>query len=149
MLVTFFQVLEVDLRFRFIKGIDDVHLPSFFYLLAYGARYILSDGCQTDEMVIGFRPGGSSSRQKHPDRHTTSSPMYGIGVAVITSTWGGCIFFVQRRARCATPKRCCSSITTSPKEEKFTVSSMTACVPYQIFTSPVSSPVRSLPSSFL
>ena len=39
----------------------------------------------------------------------------GIGVAVITRIWGGCSFLVQSRARCSTPKRCCSSITTKPE----------------------------------
>ena len=33
---------------------------------------------------------------------------------LITSTWGGMVFFCQSLARWATPKRCCSSMITRP-----------------------------------
>ena len=41
----------------------------------------------------------------------------GIGVAVITSTSGTAPppALSRRAARCSTPKRCCSSITTTPE----------------------------------
>ena len=94
-------------------------------------------------VTIGLRPGGSSSMtETSRSPYNVMASVRGIGVAVMTSTWGGCAFLVHKRARCATPKRCCSSITTRPSEEKFTVSSITACVPISIRTSPVNRPVR-------
>ena len=60
----------------------------------------------------------------------------GMGVAVITNMCGGCIFFDHNLARCATPKRCCSSITTNPKFLNSTVSSISACVPMRIWSVP-------------
>ena len=39
----------------------------------------------------------------------------GIGVAVMTSTCGGAAALPRRASRCSTPKRCCSSTTTSPR----------------------------------
>ena len=64
----------------------------------------------------------------------------GIGVAVITRMCGGCSFFVQSRARCSTPKRCCSSITTNPRLANCTRSSIRACVPIRMCTSPEAIP---------
>ena len=63
----------------------------------------------------------------------------GMGVAVITSTWGGVALFCHSLARCATPKRCCSSMTTSPRRANCTLSSITACVPTRMWTSPAAS----------
>ena len=66
----------------------------------------------------------------------------GIGVAVITRIWGGWSFLVQSRARCSTPKRCCSSMTTKPRFENCTRSSIRACVPMRMSTSPEAMPSR-------
>ena len=60
----------------------------------------------------------------------------GMGVAVITNTWGGFSLFPQSLARCATPKRCCSSMTAMPKRRNCTLSSSTAWVPTRMLTSP-------------
>ena len=68
----------------------------------------------------------------------------GIGVAVITRIWGGCAFLVQSRARCSTPKRCCSSITTNPRSANRTRSSISACVPISMFTLPEAIPSERL-----
>ena len=73
----------------------------------------------------------------------------GMGVAVITSTCGGRTFFSHSAARCFTPKRCCSSMTTKPRLRKRTVGSMRACVPTRICTVPSAMPcmisLRALP----
>ena len=86
---------------------------------------------------MGFLPGGSSSMTL-----TSRSPyivmarVRGIGVAVMTSTCGGFRLLLHSLALCATPKRCCSSMTASPKCANCTVSSMMAWVPTNICTSP-------------
>ena len=46
------------------------------------------------------------------------------------------VFFLYILALCATPKRCCSSITEIPKLLNTTVSSISACVPIRISISP-------------
>ena len=51
-----------------------------------------------------------------------------MGVAVMTST-SGRTPLAMSVARCITPKRCCSSTTTSPSRENSTPSSSSACVP--------------------
>ena len=61
-----------------------------------------------------------------------------MGVAVITSTWGGLALLVHSLARWATPKRCCSSTITMPRRANCTVSSMTAWVPTNICSEPSS-----------
>ena len=75
----------------------------------------------------------------------------GIGVAVITSTsgTGPPPAFAFSAARCSTPKRCCSSITTTPRLWNATASWISAWVPTSRSTSPaaraVSTRCRSLP----
>ena len=49
--------------------------------------------------------------------YVVSASVRGIGVAVITST-SGCSPFARSVARCSTPNRCCSSMTTSPSSLK-------------------------------
>ncbi len=68
----------------------------------------------------------------------------GIGVAVMTRTSGtGPPPALSRSAaRCSTPKRCCSSMTTAPSEANSTPSWMRACVPMATSTSPAASPAR-------
>ena len=61
----------------------------------------------------------------------------GMGVAVMTSVWGLRSAFADRAARCSTPKRCCSSTTTSPRSRKVTGSLRRACVPMTMPASPV------------
>ena len=69
-------------------------------------------------VTIGVRPGGSSSNtltSKSP--YTVIAAVRGIGVAVITNTSGveASAPFLPSAARCSTPNRCCSSITTTPR----------------------------------
>ncbi len=73
-------------------------------------------------VVIGVRPGGSSSMvvmSRSPN--TTMAAVRGMGVAVITSRSGSApdpsspLPLARRAARCSTPKRCCSSMTTAPE----------------------------------
>lgn len=61
----------------------------------------------------------------------------GMGVAVMTSRCGGCLPLPRSASRCSTPKRCCSSTTTSPRSWKRTLSSISACVPITMPASPV------------
>ena len=62
----------------------------------------------------------------------------GIGVAVITSTWGlrPSRAFNRRLSRCSTPNRCCSSTTTNPRLKNSTVSWIIAWVPMMMSASP-------------
>ena len=55
----------------------------------------------------------------------------------MTSRCGGCLPLERRASRCSTPKRCCSSTTTSPRSWNCTLSSISACVPITIPASPV------------
>ena len=66
----------------------------------------------------------------------------GIGVAVITSMCGGFSLFAHSLALCATPNLCCSSTIARPRCANCTVSSITACVPISIFTSPFANPSK-------
>ena len=71
---------------------------------------------------------------------TVIATVRGIGVAVITSTCGGAPALAFSAARCSTPKRCCSSTTTSPRSANCTCSSSRAWVP---ITMPASPPAAS------
>ena len=77
--------------------------------------------------------------------YTVIASVLGIGVAVMTRT-SGTIPFFRSAARWTTPKRCCSSITTSPRFRKTTPSWIRAWVPMTISISPLSS--RAWRSSF-
>ena len=69
----------------------------------------------------------------------------GIGVAVITSTSGTRSSGRPRlrsTSRCSTPKRCCSSTTTTPSEASSTPSWMSAWVPTTRSTDPSARPAR-------
>ena len=87
-------------------------------------------------VVGGMRPAGFSSR-----RDTSRSPkaasvrVRGIGVALMARTSGARPFMVSLR-RSDTPKRCCSSITTSPRSWNATLSWNRACVPQTTLASP-------------
>jgi len=72
----------------------------------------------------------------------------GIGVAdrVSTST-AARIFF--SRSLCATPKRCSSSITTSPRSANFTSLCSSRCVPMTMSNAPFASPFSTSACSFL
>ncbi len=62
------------------------------------------------------RPAGSSvSVEVSRSPKTVIATVRGIGVAVITSTCGGCPALPVSAARCSTPNRCCSSTTTRPE----------------------------------
>ena len=97
------------------------------------------------KVMTGLRPGGSSSiilTSRSP--YNVMANVRGMGVAVITSTWGGCWFFAHNLALCATPKRCCSSTTARPRLLNCTVSSMTAWVPTKMFMLPLARPSSTL-----
>ena len=92
--------------------------------------------------MIGVLPGGNSSStltSKSP--YTVIAAVRGMGVAVITNTSGISdeLPFSRRAARCSTPKRCCSSITTTPRLANCTDSSIKACVPITMSMSPCAS----------
>ncbi len=58
----------------------------------------------------------------------------------MTRTWGGLPAALSvSAARCSTPKRCCSSTTTSPRSANWTLSSRRAWVPMTIPDSPLAS----------
>ncbi len=77
---------------------------------------------------------------------TTMAAVRGMGVAVITSRSGSCPDpssprpLARRAARCSTPKRCCSSITATPRDRKATWSVRSACVPMRTSTEPSARP---------
>ena len=93
-------------------------------------------------VTIGVRPGGSSSRtltSRSP--YTVIAAVRGIGVAVITSTSGTAApAFSRSAARCSTPKRCCSSTTTTPRLWNATPSWISAWVPMARSTRAVGEP---------
>ena len=106
-----------------------------------------SSGVRSHAVVTGWRPGGSSSitvMSRSPK--TTMAAVRGMGVAVMTSRSGSRPVpsaprpLSRRAARCSTPKRCCSSITTTPSEEKTTASVRSAWVPTSRSTEPSASP---------
>src|SRR5659263_48613 len=49
---------------------------------------------------------------------------------------GGCFPLPRNASRCSTPKRCCSSTTTSPRSKNWTCSWIRACVPTTMPASP-------------
>ncbi len=86
---------------------------------------------------MGARPAGSSERTEvSRSPKTVIATVRGIGVAVMTRTWGGVPALSVRAARCSTPKRCCSSTTTRPRSASSTDCSSKACVPITIPASP-------------
>ena len=88
-------------------------------------------------VAIGCRPAGSSSRtETSRSPKTVIATVRGMGVAVITSRCGGRPALSRSRSRCSTPKRCCSSTTTSPRSANWTTSESRAWVPMTIPASP-------------
>ena len=67
-----------------------------------------------------------------------SASVRGMGVADMTRVWG-CSPLAARAARCPTPKRCCSSVTTSPRSAYSTPPVMRAWVPMAKSISPAAS----------
>jgi len=87
----------------------------------------------------GVRPGGISSitvRSRSAWRVRAS--VRGMGVAVITSRCG-LAPLPRSRPRCATPKRCCSSMIASVRLAKSTSGWIRACVPITMETVPAAS----------
>ena len=88
-------------------------------------------------VFTGVRPGGSSSSTEMSKSPNKSSPsVRGMGVALITSRWGLSALSASA-ARWRTPKRCCSSVTASPRRANCTPSPSTACVPTTSCAAPV------------
>ena len=82
------------------------------------------------------RPAGSSAMvETSRSPNTVIATVRGIGVAVSTSTCG-LAPFSRSASRCSTPKRCCSSTTTSPRSKNATFSPSSACVPTTIDAAP-------------
>ena len=91
----------------------------------------------TTVVAIGERPPGSSrSAETSRSPYTVIATVRGIGVAVMTSRCGAFSPRPRRASRCSTPKRCCSSTTTSPSSANPTRSWISACVPTTIPASP-------------
>ena len=65
------------------------------------------------------RPAGGAARSCRGRRRSASPRCAGSGVAVITSTSGESPL-ARSRSRCSTPKRCCSSITATPRRANST-----------------------------
>ncbi len=87
-------------------------------LIARSHPILADDGRRRDffGVSIGSRPGGiSSNRLTSISPYCASVSVRGIGVAVMTRRCGGRSAFACSIIRCATPKRCCSSTTTSPR----------------------------------
>ena len=84
-------------------------------------------------VTTGVRPGGSSSMVlTSRSANSVIASVRGIGVALIISRCGSSACsasFARSASRCATPKRCCSSMIARPRRAKRTCSSITACVP--------------------
>ncbi len=81
------------------------------------------DGRRTHWVATGSRPGGSSSMMvMSRSPKTTMAAVRGMGVAVITRRSGSWPRpssprpLARSAARCSTPKRCCSSMTATPRE---------------------------------
>ncbi len=92
---------------------------------------------------MGSRPRGiSSSTERSRSPKMTIAAVRGMGVAVITSRSGSAASSERSRplsrsaARCSTPKRCCSSMTTTPRARKRTSSVNKAWVPTTMSTDP-------------
>ena len=100
-----------------------------------------SAGCSargTTFVCTAARPAGSSVRVEiSRSPKTVIATVRGIGVAVITSTWGGVPALSVRAARCSTPNRCCSSTTTRPRSANWTCSCSSAWVPITMPASPL------------
>ena len=105
----------------------------------------LSQG--TRWVVTWVRPAGSPSKTEiSRSPKTVIATVRGMGVAVITSRCGvvrAPLGSSEPRSRStlrwATPKRCCSSITTRPKPGSWTVSESRAWVPTTMALSPLAS----------
>ncbi len=121
---------HVDLRRLLDQRVDDVRLAPGVQLRAARSAYTSSrrDWGMTC-VSAGVRPGGSSRiTETSRSPYTVSASVRGMGVAVITST-SGLQPLRRSTARCITPKRCCSSTTTSPRRANVTASCTSACVP--------------------
>ena len=107
--------LEIDLVGLLDQRIDDIGLPPGVELAADELEAPRRAAIRASRAVlIGSRPGGVSritDTSRSP--YTVSASVRGIGVAVITSTSGQSPL-PRSVARCSTPNRCCSSMTTSP-----------------------------------
>src|SRR3989344_7348076 len=91
--------------------------------------------------------GSSASRDISKSPKVVKASVLGMGVADIVRKCGHGPFSRSRR-RWETPKRCCSSMTTRPRFEKFKLLFSRACVPTKssadlklIFLEPVASPI--------
>ena len=89
--------------------------------------------------MIATRPGGiSSSTVRSRSPKMTMAAVRGMGVAVMTRRSGSPSSPLARSvARCSTPKRCCSSMTTMPSDLNATSSVRRAWVPTTMATAPL------------
>ena len=87
----------------------------------------------TTTVLTSARPAGiSRSVEVSRSPKTVIATDRGIGVAVITSTWGRRSALALSAARCSTPNRCCSSTTTRPRSANWTSALSKAWVPMTI-----------------
>ena len=130
-------------------------------LRAHDVRALAGGDALGDELVrrgraararreLASRPAcGRAAARRAPTTsrspYAVSASVRGIGVAVITSRCGApCPSPLSRSfARCATPNRCCSSITTSPSAPNPTPSASSACVPIRTSICPAASSASS------
>ena len=115
------------------------------WLRAVGGHLTASHSQGDGAYLTGRRPGGSSLMTEVVMWLMRVMAMVrGMGVAVMKSTCGGGASgaFFTSCARCRTPKRCCSSMMTSPRLEKSSSALFSAVVPMTMSTSPASSRLR-------
>ena len=82
---------------------------------------LLGDHRDVEVAVDGHRRGARDRRGRH-DQHVGHAAFLGGGLLAVAP-------LSRSAARCSTPKRCCSSTTTTPSERNRTPSSMRAWVP--------------------
>ena len=136
-LIAVFERLQVKLLIFLDERVDDVDLPP--------EPELPSDALICLESILLIAQEGdnlfAAGRKLVDDRHVKISVDSHCKCAGNRCgshdkhVWRDDIF-VHRRARWATPKRCCSSMTMNPRLWKRTLSSMTACVPISMWSEP-------------
>ncbi len=80
-----------------------------------------ASGTTCDAIGAAARRAARAIVEMSRSPNTVIATVRGIGVAVSTSTCGGCAPLSRSASRWSTPKRCCSSTTTSPRSKNCTV----------------------------
>ena len=125
---------------------DDVGLAPLGHLLAHLGPHRPARRPRPAPTPVDDRACDPAAARRAPTRRGRRRPSWprcaGSGVAVMTSTSGTAspALLSRSAARCSTPKRCCSSITTTPSERNSMPSWISAWVPMARSTSPVGQP---------